>query len=1303
VKLRGTVFLVTALLVIPSVLAQDLPDVYIDEVNLLPADAIYTGDQVRVTVTVGSAGATVQNVDVALFVDNRSHAVDETTVAQIADGEVQTVTLYWLAEEGEHRIFVFVDYTGEIEEDNEDNNLMSLDVTVEKPIYPPFPPSAYNATWWDTAWHYRVPVTTSMLGEREDVAYADKMVYATVEFTALMDNISRQQAGSFSRRTFYPDSVRVVEYGLDEDNATWQWKRSVGRELIFSDDYDPRDKANVTVMWVMEGDVAPHERRYYYIYWDTVENGDKRGEFARIKQGVKNAEFEDATSSQWTNVTEGAVQWQLGYAEDPVEGDSCYRMYARGLYGSGYIWSPGYAQIRQNIDVPDGGESWCILNARLFADSDVTDFTWEVRIDGVTVDTGTSTGGWTDIRKNITSYVSGKTSASISFRAEVTASSVATEPQEIGVYVDACWIQTPTVAIDLFDTAVGGWWGNISGLSDAYIKGVDGRKKIDEITVTSIAEPKEVVAKLYSPDSQLKRVSMPLPDPSFEEDVTYTYLFANDVQTTRAQIQNAVVYEGSKTVELRLQNYEGTWQFQNEEVTEGDLAGFRQNITYGISLAQLPDLFFWYNLERSSSTAVLNYTLLTVGASPKFFTVPLADLSADGTWHQFHIPESTVNRWKQSGGSVTAIEVRLIATGAGAESAVYLDNLGYSFMPANANDRTQWTLHDFYTFESGAKTGTWRIDVILTDGSDYRIEKSSPITVDEAADLNIYQVTVPSGLQEGETGTFTVYVKNEGKKAVPEETPINISLSVYQQDGEYIKMRKSIAGLGIGESTSVDFTWDATYGNPSRQGVWNVVARVNENGNILESDTIDNWYPTTVTVIPRPDLALALADVLFDPGNPDANEPVNISVIVHNNGYANATALVRILKKGPDDNRFTLITDGSIDRFVERRDKIKITHTWAAGNGTYHIKIDVRCLDEINTKNNVVVKDLRVGGGPDTDDPRIESIRITPPVVSMGGSVNVSATVFDNTSTIDLAFVTLSNETGETTHYMNRVGTTDIYYANITLNAIGYYDVVVSATDTAALSHQTDSKRMVLRVIYEGIDAEPPVIRAISINPPDGVQAFGSVINISAYVGDAESDIARAELVITKGESSETHEMTEGKNSIYYYRKTAEAFGTFTYHIKATDGSANKNRDRSANFTFVVPVDFDRDDVPDNVEVDAGSDPKNASDAINVSTGTHRGFLLKMRNASTYVYWSAETNETRDVTERDENGDGIVDILFDADGDGTADYVYDIVGRTLTVYETDEEDREKTETVWLLPPLALFVLVCIGFVIVRKK
>lgn len=1296
--MRITILFVAVLLVIPSIHAQAKPDIYIAATDVSPTD-IYAGDQVKVTITVGNLGAEAHDVGMALFVDNRTAAVDEIVIDTLGEGSEDEVNLYWFAEEGTHTLFIFADPDGQIDEDNEDNNFVSIEVTIQKPIYPPFPPPEENATWWDSAWHYRVPLTASMVGEREDYAFANKMVYCTINFTELMDILSFYQSGSFSKRTFYPDSVRVVEYALHND--TWKPVTNVGREVILNDDYDALNNANVTVMWVMEGNVNPHERRYYYIYWDTVENGYKRGEFARIYSGIKNAEFEDTTSTQWKNVTEGAIKWDAGYVDDPAEKDTCYGISARGLFGiGGYVWSPGYIKIRQDIKVPDGGVGYYILHGKVFAVSDVEGFQWQLLADGTAIETGYSTGGWLTIRENVTSYLQSKGTVTISLQVEVTTSSFTTEQQEISVYIDSFWIETAPVTTELFANSSRGWWGDASGLATSYVSGAEGKDTITRIDVESIAYPREVMAKLYSPKSELIRASMPLPDPSFEED-GYTYLFANDEKTTFSRIQETLHHGGNRAVELRMSNYIGTWEFQNEDVAEGAAAGFRQNITHGISLAELPELYFWYNIERFSSSAVLNYTLLTVGSTPRFYTIPLSILQNDNQWHRYEIPAGVLHTWRQRGGKITAIEIRLIATEDGTESTVYIDDLGYSFAPENATDRTKWHIENFYTF-AGGTTGKWRVDVILADGSDYRVEKSIQIDVDAAANLDVVNVGVPPSLKEGETGTFTVQVKNHGPKAIGADIPVNITLAIYQEEGDYNKMRQSVAGLAVDEVKEVTFQWTALYGKEEDAGNWKIIARVNENGDIPEWEMKDNWYASEVSVEPRPDVNIDMEDVLFVPGHPQQNETINISIIVHNSGYANASARIQIYKRGIDEDKFVLLGDGSIEKFIEGKGKERVVYLWnAPDNGTYHIKVVVSCEDEMNTANNVVIKDIRVGGGVDFTPPVIESVRVEPKVQVMGQTINISATIFDENTTIERTAVIVSNGTGETAYTMRRIGITDIYYATISFSEVGYYTILIQAWDTSVLQNMAETNALSFRVVYEGIETDPPVIKAVSIDPPEARQAISGTVNISAYIDD-ESGIARAVVVISDGTTEETHEMGGGAHHIYYYEKECDTPGMFSYYIDVVDASANANHNRSETHSFEVPADYDRDGVPDTVELSAGTDPKNESDVINVSVGSEEGYLLWVADNHTYRYWDRDDDEIRTTTERDVDGDGEDDVLFDTNGDGKPDYYYSKAAKELRIYE-EQPEEEPTETMWILPPLALFILVCIGFIAVRKK
>ncbi len=1301
-KLKGEIILVASVLLVsstvPYAISQSLPDIYVTNASI-PLEEIYEGDQVLVNVTIGNSGTDAENVGVALFVDNRTEPVYEIKLDSLRSGEERYIHLSWMAEIGTHTLFIFADYESRIEEENEDNNIISMEVNVKKPLYPPFPPAPKNAEWWNDEWHYRVPVAASMMGERENFVYSNKMVYCTINFTKLMDHISYSQAGSFSKRTFYPPSIRVVEYTLE--NNTWVPTKNVGREIIFSNDYDAVKNANVTVIWVMEGNLKPHERRHYYIYWDTVENGKKIGEFARIYSGFKNGEFEDAHSTQWKNTTEGNIKWEMGYANDPVEKDKCYKIYSKGMLGKlGYLWFPGYAKVSQTIKVPDNGKSNYILHGKIFTFFDLEGVQWDILLDGQSIESGSSTGRWVEITKNVTSYFKNKNSVSVSFKLEVTKSSVSTEKHEIYAYLDSFWIETPDANIQIFQNESHGWWSDINTNAQYYVAGVEGMDEISHIDLKSVAAPREVIAKLYSPESKVVKTSMPLPDPSFERE-DYTFLFFSNSKTTSSIFQNSVVHSGEDAIELRFSNYEGSWSYQNEKVHPGDVAGFRQNITYGISLSDIPQLYFWYNVEKSSAYIAINYTLLTIGSTPRFHTVYLNELNGDGDWHRYDIPPQVLNSWRKGGGRVTAVEIRMVAKEEGSEGTIYIDDLGYSFMPFNSTDRTRWSIDNFYTFYGNAERGKWRLDLIMADGSDYRVEKSIPIEVDIAADLDIYKIIHPSNIKEGETVNFTVYVKNDGKKSVNESTPINITLTIYQEGGEHIKMKKSINGLNIGEEKKIEFSWMASYGDEKYNGEWKIIGRVNENGRIPESNMNNNWYPESIKVEAKPDLHIDAQDILFYPSHPRENDTINISIIIHNVGHANTTATIRIFEKRIDEERFVLINPDVIEKFIENKSWAKVTYLWSANAGIYNIMVEVSSEEEKNTHDNVVVKDIKIGGEEDFTPPEIEGVGITPETQGMGNPVNISATIMDEYTTIDKAMVYISNGTDEISGCMNRIGTTNLYYFTTSFNKIGYYKVVIKAWDTATVPNMAESGEYRFRIIYEGIETNPPIIRAVSIDPPNARQVIGGKINISAYIDD-ESGIKEAVLIIGRGGEEETHDMKGGGNKIYYFDGKYDTPGEYYYYIRAVDSSANENYNASEKGYFEIPIDYDMDDVPDSIEIELGSNPKNASGTINVSINGEKGYLLWIEKDNEYIYWDKDKNATRNVGMKDMDDDGVDEIFFDSNGDGNYDYYYNTVTKQLTLYHA-EKGKGETETIWIIPPFALFLIVCIAFLYIRKK
>ena len=1282
-----------------------------DTIKVFPEE-IYENDQVKVNVTVENLGDTdAENVGVALYVDTRDNPVDEVHISSISPGEKKEVSLYWIARDsGNYTFFILADFEELIVETNEDNNLASVKVNVKEPVHPPFPPAPERAEWWNSDWHYRVPASVAMMGQREGYVYNNKMVYCTINFTELMDEVaSLQPSGGFSDRTFYPDSVRVVEY--KSSNDTWYPVESVGREIKFNEDYDASENANVTLSWVMEGSLLPHEMKYYYIYWDTLKNGKKSGEYGKIYSGIKNSEFEDTSSSQWKNNSEpviplntgGIGAWSMSYDKDPVnENDYCYKIYRKGL-----VWQKDwYAKVYQQFNVPDGGDAQSyMLSADVYFSSDIDNVAWELVLDGNTIDSGTTTNGWKTINKNVTSYLRGKSSAMIYFRVYVTESSADTTFHKVYAYFDSCQVRAlPNCNVTVLENKSHGWWGDIIPIGEEYVAGVGGMNTIKKINVTSIANPRGVTATIYSPDGKFVKSSLPLPDAGFEGGATYTQLYYSNEQTASASFASSA-HTGNKAVELRLSDYSGKWKFEDQSVSSDDTVALRQEVTQSIHVSHLPSLYFWYNVEKYSSASYLNYTVLTEGGPNKFYTIGMGSLTNDGSWHKYEIPSNVLNKWRAGAGMVVGIEIRLVANEEGGENTVYIDDMGYSFMP-DGSDRTKWHIDDFYTFQNGTKVGEWRLDVSISDGSNYVVERSISIDVEPAANLDVVSVSAPASVKEGEDATIIANIKNHGPKDVEEGIPINVSLILHQGNSDSMRMVKSISGLKKGETKKVSFSWHASYGNPSYNGEWTVVAKVNENGNIPEWKKTDNWNTVSVTVIPLPDLKVEMNDIGFDPSHPYLNDTVNITAVVQNVGYNDTTAEINFYAKEKGENKYVLIHNGSIEKIIGKRSSENVYILWKpASNGTYSIKVEAKCLDECNLQDNIAIKDIRVGGGIDSSPPYISNMRIYPSIQSIGEHINISATIRDNDTTVDRAVAVITDENGMSKEYdMERLGDTDIYYYNTTYSNVSYYNCFIKAFDTAGGAEEWQNMGMSdnvnFRVVYNGVETVPPAIRAVTSSPQK--QVIHGNVNISALIDD-ESGIEKAILHVIFGGTENTYDMKQKDGSrIYYYMQSYDEVGQYEYYIEAIDSSANRNRNNTSDIFryFTIPDDYDLDGVPDTVEVEAGADPTNSSQTVNVTVGSETGYLLFRKNGNDYVYWDSKDDELRDTAEKQLGGENT--ILFDSDGDGTYDHYYGLSSGEIGVYAV-EEKAGIGDIIWVTPALILFLLVCALFIVIRKK
>ncbi len=1287
----------------------DLPDLVIEKIEYSPHYP-FKNEIITITTSISNQGdADAYGIEIALYADNRSTIpLDILTVPFLGKNQNKTITFYWIpATAGDFTLFVWLDYQNKIEETSEENNWESREIHVEIEEITSFPPKQEDHTeWWDPQWHYRIPISVDMPGYEQEI-YTDKMIKQSYDFTSLLKTI-----GVTEDATFDTNSTRIIEYR--NYNGKWIPINEVPREILFHPSYNPKTNANLTLIWIANGTNNPQSTRYYYLYWDSLENGDKQGRYCEIQQGIKDGDFETKNCSIWTNSTDGLL-WEIGYVIDEHNTGSHSLCISRETI----IWKEGhYANVTQEFPVSEGGtahEYWLHTAVKY----NIADLQGKIEgsivlNDKVIWRSTQSTSGWKDILVNVTSVLQGTQQAKIQLRARVLEGHI--NLSSIAMYWDTCYIETkPLATLQAYFPE--GWWANMT-VDKEYIGGVHGYNSVKSINISSAAHPWTVNMYLSNPQGENVKTSFPLPDPGFENQEEYTLLYHSE-KTANAQFDFAA-YEGNVSVSLNLQEYQGEWWWENQEVKINDHAALRQNLGNGIPLSQLPDLWFWYTVQDYDPNTYVRYTLMITGGKSQYFQIEMSDLIKDGAWHRYDIPIDTVEGWKELTGLAIGLEIRLVAKVNGIqETSIHLDKLGCSVSPGIENGdakRTQWTIDDFYSFRHDIPMGEWMLTAILDDASGYSHILTTTLNITPAANLEIIKIVPSQGKTEGEQVNISVMMRNHGPANV---SSAEVSLTIYQETEkpESTKLVKTVGMLNASEDKEIIFTWPGKYGNPIYTGLWTVLALIDPQNKVIEWNETNNWDSTTVIVRAAPDLQIKMNDVNFVPSHPQKNESVEISITVHNIGYENAlqnqtTIQVSYLYNltGGDtwtDDQILFSTNFSV---LSNKEKNLETIWMPPHTGTAIFKIQVNCSNEKNKNNNQIFKTVKIGGIGDTTPPQIGIVTIKPSVtVDDEGYINITAEITDGITSIDYASIMISDVNGRVVQEatMDRSGFTNTYYYNTTIAEIGYYNYVIKAWDTSLFNNQA-SKEGEIRIVKKDVETVPPEIFQMQSYPQR--QISGGYVKVSALVTD-DTGVSEVYVYIrAPGENQYIQYPMEKENSRYYYNSSYTDVGEYRYYIWAMDTTVNKNIGTSIDTpgqTFTIPEDYDADGVPDTLEINLGSDPKNASDAIKVTVTVNEkiqdGYLILVQHR--FIYWDREDNMTRETKQEDVDGDGVNETLINVDGINGYDFFYNHVTQEIGPYTGETEDNEQDWKSYLvLIPLAFLLgIICFLYISLPKK
>jgi uncharacterized membrane protein len=110
--------------------------------------------------------------------------------------------------------------------------------------------------WWNVSWHYRVRLEINAT----DYNRTDWPIEQVINFTDLLPS-----------GTFDENSTRVFEY-----NSTGSILYEVPSQFDKDENFNASTNALGTLVFLMNGTTQANEKRIFYVYYDTVENGAKQ-------------------------------------------------------------------------------------------------------------------------------------------------------------------------------------------------------------------------------------------------------------------------------------------------------------------------------------------------------------------------------------------------------------------------------------------------------------------------------------------------------------------------------------------------------------------------------------------------------------------------------------------------------------------------------------------------------------------------------------------------------------------------------------------------------------------------------------------------------------------------------------------------------------------------------------------------------------------------------------------------------------------------------------------------------------------
>lgn len=352
---------------------------------------------------------------------------------------------------------------------------------------------------------------------------------------------------------------------------------------------------------------------------------------------------------------------------------------------------------------------------------------------------------------------------------------------------------------------------------------------------------------------------------------------------------------------------------------------------------------------------------------------------------------------------------------------------------------------------------------------------------------------------------------------------------------------------------------------------------------VWAKDSFNNWNYSSSTFTMQDTTPPGILNVNATPNPQEVHGNVNITASVSDNWMVNLVKAVVTDPDGIQVGNFTMGYDSGSGKYCYEQTYSKL--------GNYSFTVWARdSSGNWNWSSGSFTMQ-------DTTPPVISEVDATPDPQEVHGSVNITASVSDNSNVSEVKVV-IWDPDGLLVGNFSMTFDSDKgkYYYESTYSKLGNYSFTVWAKDT--------SDNWVSASDYFRIhDTTPPTFSNVSASP-NPQEVFGSV-NITVEVGD-NVNVSEVYVIVTDpdgidlGNFSMTYDPGTGK---YYHEDSYSKLGVFSFTIWANDTSDNWNS-TSGSFTM-------HDTTPPTIsDVSASPNPQEVFGSVNITATIEDNFNL---------------------------------------------------------------------------------------------